>query len=119
MIPKLVNDRFIKSLGKQKFIIPNNIGEETIIFDNDFFVLNESLRYTFWTNQIDPITNIRAIGELLYTYYVFCFIMASLVLLVSMIGAILLTMRKRTNVRQQEIFDQVYGNINTKVRYVN
>ena len=38
MIPKLVNDRFIKSLGKQKFIIPNNIGEETIIFDNDFFV---------------------------------------------------------------------------------
>ena len=44
---------------------------------------------------------------------------ASLILLVAMIGAILLTMRKRMNVRKQEIFDQVYGNINSNVRYIN
>ena len=51
--------------------------------------------------------------------YVYCFMVASLILLVAMIGAILLTMRKRMNVRKQEIFDQVYGNINSNVRYIN
>ena len=89
------------------------------VFENDNFILNESLNTVFWTNQINPTTNIEALGEVLYTYYVYCFIIASLILLVAMIGAILLTMRKRTNVRKQEIFDQVYGNINTSVRYVS
>jgi NADH-quinone oxidoreductase subunit J len=90
-----------------------------IVFENDFFTLSNNLNITFWSNQIDPLTNVASIGELLYTYYVFCFMVASLILLVAMIGAILLTMRKRTNVRKQEIFDQVYGNINSKVRYIS
>ena len=89
------------------------------LFESDNFILNQNLTTIFWTNQIDPTTNIEALGNVLYTYYVYSFIIASLALLVAMIGAILLTMRKRTNVRKQEIFDQVYGNINTKVRYVN
>ena len=88
-------------------------------FENDFLILNKELQTTLWVNQIDPTVNIVALGEVLYTYYVYCFIVASLILLVAMIGAILLTLRKRTNVRKQEIFDQVYGNINTNVRYVN
>jgi NADH-quinone oxidoreductase subunit J len=88
-------------------------------FENDFLILNKELQTTLWVNQIDPTVNIIALGEVLYTYYVYCFIVASLILLVAMIGAILLTLRKRTNVRKQEIFDQVYGNINTNVRYVN
>ena len=44
--------------------------------------------------------------------------MASLILLVAMIGAILLTMRKQFNVRRQEVFDQVFNNLNTSVRFV-
>jgi NADH-quinone oxidoreductase subunit J len=90
-----------------------------LVFENDFFILSQDLNTVFWSNQIDPITNVASIGEILYTYYVYCFMVASLILLVAMIGAILLTMRKRTNVRKQEIFDQVYGNINTKVRYIS
>ena len=90
-----------------------------LVFENDFFILSQDLNTVFWSNQIDPITNVASIGEILYTYYVYCFMVASLILLVAMIGAILLTMRKRTNVRKQEIFDQVYGNINSQVRYVS
>ena len=90
-----------------------------LAFNNDYLILNQNLNTQIWSNQIDPITNVAAIGELLYTYYVYCFMVASLILLVAMVGAILLTMRKRTNVRKQEIFDQVYGNINTNVRYIN
>jgi len=89
------------------------------IFANDNLILNQDLNTIFWTNQINPTTNVEALGIVLYTYYVYCFMIASLILLVAMIGAILLTMRKRTNVRKQEIFDQVYGNINSQVRYVS
>jgi NADH-quinone oxidoreductase subunit J len=89
------------------------------LFESDNIILNQDLNTIFWTNQIDPTSNIEALGIVLYTYYVYAFIIASLILLVAMIGAILLTMRKRTNVRKQEIFDQVYGNINSKVRYIN
>lgn len=73
-----------------------------LVFENDFFILSQDLNTVFWSNQIDPITNVASIGEILYTYYVYCFMVASLILLVAMIGAILLTMRKRTNVRKQD-----------------
>ena len=43
---------------------------------------------------------------------------ASLILLVAMIGAILLTMQKQFNVRRQDVFDQVFNNLNASVRFV-
>lgn len=88
-------------------------------FEADNIILSTNLNTILWSNQIDPTSNIEALGNVLYTYYVYSFIIASLILLVAMIGAILLTMRKRVNVRKQEIFDQVYGNINSQVRYVS
>ena len=47
--------------------------------------------------------NIEAIGQLLYTRYLFVFEGAGLVLLVAMIGAIVLTHRQRGGVRAQNI----------------
>jgi len=52
-------------------------------------------------------TNAEAIGRLLYTDYVYYFQAAGLVLLVAMIGAIVLTLRHRANVKRQNIADQV------------
>ncbi len=48
-------------------------------------------------------TNSAALGQLLYTHYVFLFQAAGLVLLVAMIGAIVLTHRDRRTTRQQVI----------------
>ncbi|MBN8841302.1 MAG: NADH-quinone oxidoreductase subunit J [Sphingomonadales bacterium] len=57
---------------------------------------------------VDPaIPNIQAIGNLLYTRYLFVFEGAGLVLLVAMIGAIVLTHRERKGVRGQNIARQV------------
>ena len=53
------------------------------------------------------ITNTHALGRLIYTQYVYLFQAAGLVLLVSMIGAIVLTLRKRPSVRRQLIAEQV------------
>jgi NADH-quinone oxidoreductase subunit J len=52
-------------------------------------------------------SNIRLIGEQLYTTYAYVFEMAGFVLLVAMIGAIVLTLRHRTYVKRQDIHTQV------------
>jgi NADH-quinone oxidoreductase subunit J len=52
-------------------------------------------------------SNIQAVGELLYTRYIFLFESAGIVLLVAMVGAIVLTHRKRAGVRPQNIASQV------------
>jgi NADH-quinone oxidoreductase subunit J len=61
-------------------------------------------------HRISPIAentpNIEAVGALLYTRYLFVFEGAGLILLVAMIGAIVLTHRKRGGVRPQNISRQ-------------
>src|SRR5713101_6195599 len=49
------------------------------------------------------LTNTRALGDILYTRYLFAFQVAGLILLVAMIGAIVLTLRHRADVRRQSI----------------
>jgi NADH-quinone oxidoreductase subunit J len=52
----------------------------------------------------DPgVPNIQALGTVLYTRYLYIFEAAGLVLLVAMIGAIVLTQRKRSDLRPQNV----------------
>jgi NADH-quinone oxidoreductase subunit J len=53
------------------------------------------------------ITNTEAIGQVLYTKYIYFFQMAGMVLLVAMIGAIVLTLRHREGVKRQNVAEQV------------
>ena len=57
--------------------------------------------------NINEVTNTEAIGNLIYTNYIYFFQAAGLILLVAMIGAIVLTHRSRENVRKQNISDQI------------
>ena len=59
------------------------------------------------TPNPDQIANTEALGRVLYTDYAYLFQASGLVLLVAMIGAIVLTMRRRTGVRKQKISDQI------------
>jgi len=52
-------------------------------------------------------SNTHALGQVLYTRYVYLFQGAGLVLLVSMIGAIVLTLRERSGVRRQVVSEQI------------
>jgi NADH-quinone oxidoreductase subunit J len=52
-------------------------------------------------------TNTEALGLVLYTRFIYFFQAAGLVLLVAMIGAIVLTLRHKPNVKRQVIADQV------------
>lgn len=53
------------------------------------------------------LTNTRALGDILYTRYLFAFQAAGLILLVAMIGAIVLTLRHRADVRRQSVSAQL------------
>ena len=53
------------------------------------------------------LTNTHALGAIVYTDYIFLFQSAGVVLLIAMIGAIVLTHRKRPGVRKQRIADQL------------
>ena len=55
----------------------------------------------------ETVVNTEALGQILYTHYVYLFQAAGMVLLVAMIGAIVLTHRRRPGVRKQRITDQV------------
>ncbi|MCY3672830.1 MAG: NADH-quinone oxidoreductase subunit J, partial [Alphaproteobacteria bacterium] len=55
----------------------------------------------------EKMTNTHALGHVLYTDYIYLFQAAGLVLLVAMIGAIVLTHRRRTGVHRQRIATQL------------
>ena len=56
---------------------------------------------------VTELTNTHALGQLIYTRYIYLFQAGGLILLVAMIGAIVLTLRERPGVRKQKISDQV------------
>jgi NADH-quinone oxidoreductase subunit J len=58
------------------------------------------------TPAVTQATNTVALGALLYTRYVYVFQAAGVILLVAMIGAIVLTLRVRPDVRRQRVGDQ-------------
>ena len=53
------------------------------------------------------ITNTHALGNILYTDYIHLFQISGMILLVSMIGAITLTFKKRENIKRQDYFEQI------------
>lgn len=56
---------------------------------------------------MEETTNTRALGQLIYTHYLFAFQGAGVILLIAMVGAIVLTLRRRSGVRRQDIGAQV------------
>ena len=61
------------------------------------------------------LTNAEAIGRVLYTDYVYIFQAAGIVLLIAMIGAIVLTLRHKPNVKRQNAHDQINRDRKTAV----
>ena len=64
-------------------------------------------------------TNTHSIGEVLYTDYIHLFQLSVMVLLVAMIGAIVLTFRKRSGLKRQSYFKQISRERSEGVELVN
>lgn len=68
--------------------------------------------------QADNYSNTKAIGQVLYTEYLFAFEVAAVLLLVAIVAAIALTMRKRPNTRHQNPGSQVMVKKEDRLRMV-
>lgn len=92
----------------------------TLSFESGYSILNDlHLRrpaLKSWSFMLDRSSNIQLFGQVLYSDYVYLFIISSMILLVSMIGAIVLTLHKRVNVKKQDIFKQVSRNYELLVK---
>ena len=60
------------------------------------------------TPDLNEVQNTAALGVLIYTKYIYLFQAAGLILLVAMIGAIVLTLRHRTDIKRQNVLSQIY-----------
>jgi NADH-quinone oxidoreductase subunit J len=61
------------------------------------------------------VENTFALGTILYTQYILPFQLAGIILLVAMVGAIVLTLRKRAGVKRQDVLKQMYRDPNAAV----
>jgi NADH-quinone oxidoreductase subunit J len=68
-----------------------------------YWVINPSTTRTITAAIPTNVSNTEALGLVLYTKYVHYFQLAGMVLLVAMIGAIVLTLRHKANVKRQDI----------------
>lgn len=62
--------------------------------------------YTDWSHELTTLSSVQAIGTVLYTEYVLFFLLASCILLVAMVGAIMLTLHKGSSVKRQIVAEQ-------------
>lgn len=89
--------------------------EVTMVLKGNTTILNTTfdeldpwgLDHISWQTQAYSLSNIEALGQVLYTYYFYYFLVAGIILLVSMIGAIALTMYHKEGVRRQDIPEQL------------
>lgn len=83
-----------------------------IIFDNfkinyykNSFLFNMN---TNWFYKLDFIPDIKALGQILYTYYMPQFLISGAILLIAVIGAVAITLNvKKIDIKTQDTFRQV------------
>lgn len=66
-----------------------------------------------WVNVLDNKMSMYIFGEVLYTIYVYEFILSGVILLVAMIGTIVLTLNHKINLKRQEVYKQVGREVRT------
>tara|TARA_B100001027_G_scaffold203449_1_gene164891 strand:- start:14803 stop:15306 length:504 start_codon:yes stop_codon:yes gene_type:complete len=104
--------------------IPFGILISTVIFFELVIVIGgwkfkPDLPKSFNLNIDKNITNTHSIGEVLYTDYIHLFQISGMILLVSMIGAIVLTFRKRDGLKKQSYFNQISREKSTGVELID
>ena len=88
------------------------IGNATVTIYNlkdDIYETINKNDITFFSYEkfIDNLGNIDVFGQALYNYYLVCFLLAGLILLVAMIGAIILTLNFKSKRKNELVFRQL------------
>lgn len=91
-----------------------------LVIDTDLIpvfskTFGDLINFVDWTSKVNYTSNIAQLGNMMYTYYFYLFLVASLILLVAMIGAIMLTLHRNKQVKRQEIYKQISRDFNKTV----
>lgn len=95
-----------------------------LIIDTDLVPLfsynfADQLQYINWVTKINTSTNIGRLGEVIYTDYFYLLLVAGMILLVAMIGAIVLTLYRDYNIKRQDIYKQISRDFNKTIYLQN
>jgi NADH:ubiquinone oxidoreductase subunit 6 (subunit J) len=97
--------------------------ETFFVLSNDFTPLisdaNGNLRHLDWSRKLDRLTNLEALGQVLYTHFLLYFLLAGAVLLVAIIAAIALTISVQEDSKRQLVFQQLSRNVENAVFLTN
>nr|WFG74055.1 NADH dehydrogenase subunit 6 [Cavernulicola chilensis] len=96
------------------------LGELCIVLNSDLLPQMGTLTkpsWIAWPLELTNIINIEALGNVFYTSYLYLFLISGLILLVAMIGAIVLTIHQRGDVKRQHISLQVARNPNEVLKF--
>jgi len=75
---------------------------------NFFLIEAGQQKFFFWDQEIDSfLSDLEPLGQVLYTKYVFVFLLAGILLLIAMIGAIVLTLQSHTESYHQDLTSQL------------
>jgi NADH-quinone oxidoreductase subunit J len=94
------------------FLKKTNFLDLQILFYNYYF--NPII---FWHLDIKNLDNASILGFVLYTFYFYLFFICGIVLLISMLGAISLTLHKRNDIKKQQIYKQVETNFDIVIKW--
>lgn len=118
-----LNEKIIQYLPIGIIIIIIFFFEVFYMINSSIFVLNTDFLFIFWENinnfilinlqyinfytVLDTLNNISGIAQILYTKFIYLFLISGLILLVAMLGAILLTLNHAFNSKRQDLFYQI------------
>jgi len=85
---------------------------------SNFDFLNQ-IYLIFLQDSIYFFSNVVVLGQLLYTYFSYPFILSGVILLVSMIGAISLTLHRRNDIKRQYIYKQIQRDFRSAISWKN
>lgn len=100
----LINNSFFMQKVNNLFFFRDRVtGKFEIFIDVKPFLKN-------FITQLDSITNIETIGQVLYSYFFLFFLIAGIILLIALIGAVTLTTKERKKTYKQKIYKQLSRN---------
>jgi NADH-quinone oxidoreductase subunit J len=90
------------------------------LIGSDYATPQTQQPYVRWSSELDTLTNIETLGQVLYTEYSAYVVLVGFVLLAAMLGAILLTLQERrfAVAKRQQAYQQISRDSSRAIRRV-
>ena len=103
-IIRFIQNNFIPCILSCFFVLLCFSLLKSVFLENENIIFQELYKNVF---NFDCLNNIDVLGQVLYNYFLVCFLIAGLVLLIALIGAIVLTLRFNNLQKGQSVFRQL------------